>query len=280
MQRAGRGWQFIDLAELGINTRRSYLVSTLYIVLSPLGFLMLCGSVLAVASLIADRPPEELLKTKLIELTVWFGAIIVVGIATIWSVIHTHRRPWRSLVSFDLTLDRGRLAIGAGVEVALTAGVLYSLGVLDRAPDFTVTASVPLLALALMLIPLQAASEEILFRGYLTQALGRLVRYRGVIAIIVGLVFALLHGNQSGPWTIPYMFLVSLVYSLVSLRDGRIELVIGSHVACNLLDLGGIRLVNSELTWTEVALVPVYGAAFYGLTRLLVPLCRRQASDG
>lgn len=283
MQRAGRGWKFIDLAELGANTRRSYIVSALCIVFLPLGFLALCGSAIAGVAFVTHRPPLKLFSREhpFAELTIELGTVIVLGIATIWSVVRTHRRPWCSLVSFDLTMDWGRLAIGAGVDVALTVGVLHPLGFVDVTPDFAVAASVPILLLGLVLIPLQAASEEILFRGYLTQTLGRLVRHQSVIAIVVGLVFGLLHGNQYGPWTIPYMLLVSLIYTVVSLRDGRIELAIGSHAANNLLSFGTTGLAsNSELTWTEVALVPVYGVAFYGLTRLLVRLCRRRESDG
>ena len=72
-------------------------------------------------------------------------------------------------------------------------------------------------------IPPQAASEGLLFRGYLTQALGRIIRSRVLIAATVGLVFSLLHFNAHGPLTVPYFFVLSLIFSLVSLRDERLR---------------------------------------------------------
>ena len=47
--------------------------------------------------------------------------------------------------------------------------------------------------------PLQAAAEEIFFRGYLLQALGSLVAKPWFGVVVSSLVFALLHGTQNLP---------------------------------------------------------------------------------
>ena len=149
-----------------------------------------------------------------------------------------------------------------------------------RAPSVTL----PVLTLAFLLTPLQAASEEILFRGYLTQALGRIFRSRYKIVVAVGVIFAVLHFNAYGPLTMPYMFVVSLIFSLTTLRDDRIELAIGAHTAQNWLSVGSIdSLVNGhtafQITWPYLLAVVLHGILFYGLTRLLVRLtCDRRAS--
>jgi membrane protease YdiL (CAAX protease family) len=149
----------------------------------------------------------------------------------------------------------------------------------------TLPVTLPVLTLALLLTPLQAASEEILFRGYLTQALGRIFRSRSKIAVAVGMIFALLHFNAYGPLTMPYMFAFSLILSLATLRDDRIELAIGAHTAQNCLavvvsidSLVSMDTTTIQITWPYLFTVVLHGILFYGLTRLLVRLtCDRQS---
>jgi membrane protease YdiL (CAAX protease family) len=98
------------------------------------------------------------------------------------------------------------------------------------------------------------------------------------------MIFAVLHLNAYGPLTIPYIFALSLIFSLATLRDDRIELAVGAHTAQNWLSVGSIdSLVNGhtafQITWPYLLAVVLHGILFYGLTRLLVRLtCDRRAS--
>jgi membrane protease YdiL (CAAX protease family) len=90
-------------------------------------------------------------------------------------------------------------------------------------------------------------------------------------------IFAVLHFNAYGPLTMPYMFVVSLIFSLTTLRDDRIELAIGAHTAQNCLAV--VVSIDSlfygqavQITWPYLLAVVPYGILFYGLTRLLVRL--------
>ncbi|HEV8679269.1 MAG TPA: CPBP family intramembrane glutamic endopeptidase, partial [Stellaceae bacterium] len=229
------------------------------------------------------RPSEPV--GRLLEVLLQFGPIVVAGIVLVWGVRRFHRRPWRSLIAPDLRIDGRRLAIGGITQLAILGGQLALVHFLTGLPwTFSVAAALPVFALALVLIPLQAASEELLFRGYLTQALGRIVRSRIAIAAIAALVFGLLHLSVRGPLTVPYFFVLSLVFSLVSLRDERLELTIGGHAAMNLFAVfaahsgivqaavgggAGPAMFNAA----SIAAVLVNGALFYGITRLLVRLC-------
>ena len=155
------------------------------------------------------------------------------GTAVVQSVTRTHRRPWLSLVSPRLTLDWRQLAIGGGVQATLTiltSVFLLLMHFVTGQPwrlDTALPVMLPVIAVALLMIPLQAASEEILFRGYLTQALGRIFGSWFKIVVAVGMTFAVLHVNAYGPLTMPYMFALSVIFSLVTLRNERIELTIG-----------------------------------------------------
>jgi len=219
----------------------------------------------------------------IVAILMQYGLIVVAGAATLRGVVSSHRRPWRSLVAPDLRLDGRRLAIGAGVQLAILAGQLTLVHALTGWPwRFSTEAGLPLIALALLMIPMQSASEEILFRGYLTQAVGRIVRSRVLIAVLVGLIFGGLHLNTHGPLTVPYFLVLSLIFSLVSLRDERLELTIGGHAGMNLFAYaaansmvvgpGAIGAADTAMpfNWAAIVVLIVNGAIFYSLTRLLV----------
>ncbi len=286
---AQRGRRFIDLAELGRNTGRSYTAALLRIILYPLAAAVVLGLAVVLNTVVNHPPPGSM--DPVVGIFAQYGLIVVAGLAVLRSVERSHRRPWRSLVAPDLSLDWRRLAIGGGVQFAILAGELALVHVLTGWPwRFAISAGLPLFLLAVLLIPLQSASEELLFRGYLTQALGRVVRNRVLIAATVGVVFGLLHLNTYGPLTLPYFFVLSLIFSLVSLRDDRLELAIGGHAAMNLFAFG---VANATLVgpgaigagdgampfnWAAIVALVLNGAAFYGVTRLLVRLfCARRS---
>src|SRR5438876_2019656 len=58
----GHGWEFIDLAALGNNNARSYVIGLLRIVLYPIGFVVAVGLgigiAIAVAAALTHKPPQ------------------------------------------------------------------------------------------------------------------------------------------------------------------------------------------------------------------------------
>ena len=280
----GRGWAFIDLAGLGVNTVRSYVVTLLRILVLPVGFVVLAFAALYAAAASRLLPPSG---EPAAVIATGFATVVVLGLVLAWSVARAHRRPWMSLVSTDLALDPRRLAIGVGVEGALLLIIVsvahLVIGNRAAAPGGAAL-TLPAAAVAIALTPLQAASEEMLFRGYLTQGLGRLVRSRVAIAVIVGILFGAAHFNAYGPLTMPYLFILSLIYSLVSLRDERLELTIGAHTATNWFAMAagyaaGINPTAAHVRWSMIAVLLLNGALFYALTRLFVRLfCERRTA--
>jgi membrane protease YdiL (CAAX protease family) len=118
------------------------------------------------------------------------------------------------------------------------------------------------------------------------------IRSRIVIAIAVGAIFGALHLNARGWLTLPYFMLLSLFYSLVSLRDEGLEIAIGGHAGLNLFAYAAansgvmapaaIGAATGDgasgampLNAAAILVLSVDGALFYGLTRLSVRLfCR------
>lgn len=270
-RRRRRGWAFIDLAALGRNTVWSYVATVIAIVLAVVGFVIIAfvAAVSAMALHLTSGPP-----TLVQVLTAAFLSEIAVGVALAWRVARGHRRPWLSLISTDLRLDWRRFAIGAGVEGGLLL-LFVAIGRLATGEPVALGSGIglPALLLILALVPFQAASEEMLFRGYLTQALGRVMRSRVAIAAVVGVAFGVLHGGVYGFLTMPYLFALSVIYSIVSLRDERLELTIGAHTATNWFGAPNALAIAHgavQLTWGTLPVLLLNGALFYAITRFLV----------
>ena len=112
-----------------------------------------------------------------------------------------------------------------------------------------------------LLTPLQAAGEEYVFRGYLTQALGGLAGRLGrrvglaVAVVVPALLFALAHGlGQDFPIFFD-RFAFGLVAGLLVVLTGGLEASIAMHVLNNLLSFG-LALTFSDMT---EALTPTGG---------------------
>jgi membrane protease YdiL (CAAX protease family) len=218
---------FIDLARLGRNEPWRYLAGIGVIA----GGFLLGGLVIGFAAALfhIEAMPALLLVTT--------ASTLIPGAAVVLAVRAIHRRPVLSLVSADLRLDGRRLLIGALAWLAVTCTLpLLALAAGAPLPPLRLDRELLLFALGtLLLVPLQSAAEELIFRGYLTQGVGQLVRHRGAVALLVALPFAAMHGNIYGPLSIIAYIVLSLAFSAVSLGDGRLELAIGAHSANNLL---------------------------------------------
>ncbi|HEY9290457.1 MAG TPA: type II CAAX endopeptidase family protein [Microlunatus sp.] len=123
--------------------------------------------------------------------------------------------------------------------------------------------------------PLQAIGEEYLFRGYLLQAFGSLVKNPWFGVIASSLVFALFHGTQNLPLFID-RFAFGLLAAVLVMRTGGIEAGIGAHVINNVYAWGLAGLTSSiaqsrgleEIDWVSAA-VDVGGFALFAVLAYL-----------
>jgi membrane protease YdiL (CAAX protease family) len=207
-------------------------------------------------------------------LTLLAGVVLV--------VIVLHRRSWRTLVTPRPKLDWRRIAEGAGVWVALAAAcaVIEHLVYPGRyAWTLDLQRWLPFVVAALLLTPLQCAAEELVFRGYVVQALGRLLRRPVILAVLSAVIFTLphLYNPEVAAYGLAIMaanyFVMGLFLASVALRDGRLELAIGAHAGNNLLLALFINYADSafetESVLTADALDPRYSLVTLALSALL-----------
>jgi membrane protease YdiL (CAAX protease family) len=108
------------------------------------------------------------------------------------------------------------------------------------------------LAVLAVLVPLQAAAEEYVFRGWLTQAVGAFVRSPWFAVIPQAVLFAAAHGWGTR-WGFLGLLVNGLVAGLLTIRTGGLEAAIALHVLNNLLAFGASAAVVGGLSSDETA---------------------------
>ncbi|WP_282609581.1 CPBP family intramembrane glutamic endopeptidase [Pelagibius sp. Alg239-R121] len=94
------------------------------------------------------------------------------------------------------------------------------------------------LPVVLFAITFQAAAEELLFRGYLLQTIGRWLKSWWALLLVVSALFCAPHLVNAefdlSEWlTYLHYVLVSLVFTGLALATGRLEYSIGAHIGLN-----------------------------------------------
>ena len=172
-------------------------------------------------------------------------------------LLHRLKPRWVSSVAPRLRWRYLLACLGVALVALLASLVVGTL--LPLAPgeapvgelnDFT-TRTRDFLLVIVLLTPLQAAGEEYLFRGYLTQAFGSLVwgRRASQVLAVVGpaLIFALFHGLSQDPPVFFDRFAFGVVAGILVIRTGGLEAGIAMHVLNNFLAFG-LALAFGDLT--------------------------------
>jgi membrane protease YdiL (CAAX protease family) len=107
------------------------------------------------------------------------------------------------------------------------------------------------LAMLLVLVPVQAAAEEYLFRGWLLQAIGAFARSPWPAIAVQAVLFAALHGWGT-PWGFADLVAFGVVLGWLTVRTGGLEAAIALHVMNNLI-LMVLAATDGSLTLDETA---------------------------
>ncbi len=177
------------------------------------------------ADAFAFRNPLGMLATNL-------GIATLIPIAVgLMMVLHQVRPRWLFSVAGGI---RWRYLIASLVIAAVVLnGVLLLSASFSKPLVFSMQPGFwTFLPVIVLTSPIQAAAEEIFFRGYLMQALGSLVRTPWFGVVVSSVIFALLHGTQNLP-----LFVDRLAFGLLAAilvwKTGGLEAGIGAHVINN-----------------------------------------------
>jgi uncharacterized protein len=258
--------RYLDLARLGRNAWWRYvlglfIIGFFWIVLGHLPYYWATGGGL--------ERPHPLVEFVALNLSI-FMMLAGLAVAVKW----IHGRPLMSLVAPDLRVDWGRVGRAAAAWLVLGAAMALAEHLLFPGRyylSYDAERFYPFLVAVLLLTPLQAASEELVFRGYLMQGMGLITRRPWVIAAASSIVFTAPHlwNPEAVQHGVAIMaanyFAIGMLLATATLRDGRLELAIGLHAINNvflalLANYDGSALAT-ESVFTATELDPVYSLA-------------------
>ena len=170
----------------------------------------------------------------------------VLAMIGIWIVVRLlHKKPLTAMLTARPRFDYNRVlfAMLVGLVVfgtpTLLLAALGSEVIVFQSPD--VWDYTTFFMFAVVLIAFQAGFEEVFFRGYLMQGFALLTRNKVTLALATAIVFALPHLPNPEPWeygVVPYVTQImslGVLFALLTLLDGGIELAAGIHVINNLV---------------------------------------------
>ncbi len=169
---------------------------------------------------------------------------MVVSFFTCFALLRPfHKRSFSEVVNGTGQIRWNRFFVGFGVWFVLYA--LYLLGSYIIDPQnfvfqFEISSFIPLFLISVLIIPFQTTFEELMFRGYLGQAIGAWTRNRWLVMIIPAILFGLMHSanpevKEYGFWlTMPQYVIFGLIFGLTTVLDDGIEVSMGVHAANNI----------------------------------------------
>ncbi len=212
------------------------------------------------------------------------------GIATLIPVscvlmmlLHRMRPAW--LASVQARVRWPYFLACLGVAVVVFNGVILLSILVSRDASFRPQAGFwGFLVVILLTAPIQAAAEEVFFRGYLMQALGSLFSRAWIGVVASALVFAYLHGSQNLPLFLD-RFAFGLLAAVLVWRTGGIEASVAAHVVNNIFayliaglttSIAALKAVQ-EIGWVD-AVIDVGGFAVFSALALLVAVKMKPAT--
>lgn len=202
--------------------------------------------------------------------------LILIAVALVL-VVHHFQPGWLASVQPGF---RWRYGLAAVLVAFAVLGGLWALSRLGQPWEFAATGNLAWFLAAIVLTsPLQAAAEEVFFRGYLMQAFGTVlpgVRWFGLVTS--ALVFALLHGTQDLPLFL-HRFAFGIIAGLLVILTGGLEAAIAAHVVNNLVAFSYAALSGTlaqakavtTASWVELGVnlvgFTLFALAAWGLAR-------------
>jgi membrane protease YdiL (CAAX protease family) len=262
---------FLDLARRGKNEWWRYALSTVLIL-----FFWLVGSAVLAGVLIAselfnkesrlniDPSTGQIIGVDpLLLVAVLLLSFLFLLVGLLLAVRFIHQRPITSLITPLACIDWKRMGVGFvafGALVAVGCAVETFLYPGRYQFTFNLLDTLKFMPVVLILVPFQAASEELFFRGYMMQGIGLLTRRAWIPVLVSSLIFMLLHISNPEAQVDTLVALGSylaagLLFALVTLKDNRLELAIGMHIANNVF----VLVVNNAVSALPVP--PIFTVA-------------------
>jgi len=155
-----------------------------------------------------------------------------------------HQRPFKTLITWELKYNWKKIIFAFGFWMIL--GLVFEAFFYFQNPDaFTFSyrweGFIPLVIIAILILPIQTSFEEIFFRGYIMQGLAVLLKNKWIPWIISSVLFGLVHSMNAEIAQYGYGIMMSyyifagLLLGFMTIMDDSLELALGVHAATNFI---------------------------------------------
>ncbi|KAB8318669.1 CPBP family intramembrane metalloprotease [Tolypothrix campylonemoides VB511288] len=206
-------------------------------------------------------------------------AFFLVGVLI--AVTRIHRRHPRTLVTAREKISWRRIGQGF-VAWFVPVCLIGVLGQYLFYPDtFSFNSDLAAFArfvpIALVFTAIQTTTEELFYRGYIVQGASMISTNRVFLALTSAVIFTVPHLLNpeaiTGGWLTVfsnYFLVPGLVWTVVSLIDGTIELAIGVHFANNIVGFLLFNIAGSAVTAPALFTVSEFHATYVALSVLVI----------
>lgn len=215
---------------------------------------------------------------------------VAMGGALIFFMKLLHKRDWKTLITPFSSINWPKIFFSFFLWLffaMLLEGVSYYTDPEAYTLTFNLGKFIPLLLIAIFLLPLQTTTEELVFRGYLMQGFGLWTKSKLVALIITSVLFGLMHimnpeVSEFGLGIMmAYYMSVGFFMGLITIMDDSLELAIGVHAATNMfsaifVSYKGGALQTHAIFNTEVVNVGLMLPVFFVVAAIYFIICWRK----
>lgn len=200
--------------------------------------------------------PEAIGMNRSVLLALMMG-MFVFTLLFLWMALKfIHKKTLPSIITGYTNIRWSRyffsFSIWSSLIILLTI-VSYFTSPEEMEIRFDASKFIVLLLVAVIFVPIQTATEELLFRGYLMQGLGLAFKNGITPLIITSVLFGLMHASNPEAKAhgllimMPYYIFFGAFLGILTLLDEGAELAMGIHCANNLVSSLLITSKNSVL---------------------------------
>jgi membrane protease YdiL (CAAX protease family) len=227
----------------GVHFRMARWKSLIVLILIPLTLLLV--QIIVFQGVVAIEGPADPNRPALTPLTIAATGISTAITAVLMTMLVAAmaKVSWRAVFRHTRAFDWRRvrtylLASAVPVGLSILVGLLIAPGSMGWGSFAVGGTTIAIILVSLVGIPLQAAGEEIAFRGTLIPAAGSWFRNTRVAIpfamLVSGVLFAVVHVTLD-PWLVSYLIVFSACTASMGLISGGLEAAMAFHVTNNLI---------------------------------------------
>ena len=232
--------EFFSSARTGKNAFWRYLLTVVAIVIAVFAAGLIVGIIYLLSSGNIDINHMSPIASLLVNMSIFPAALLVLFLG----MQFLHKRRFKTLITPQPKIAWRRMLLSGGLWFLISAlsDVVTALWITpgNYSWSFNPASFIPFAILALILIPIQTSTEELVFRGYLMQAFSLLTKRPWIPLVLSAVLFASLHSANPEiaaygfGWMIPFYLGMGLILGWITLYTGGLEASLGVHIANNL----------------------------------------------